>query len=471
MNKIKAIFFITVFSLLGTGVVFAQTNLLEKAIVLDEQNQIEISAETFSDVNPGFYLNINYKNVKAQQQQLKLLAGEKSPLTYGILYGAESQKNVITPDKSSGKFSYVLVARDVPALKKNGLMIKGEGLKITKITCEPAPVIKSKEKEIKAEVPKLKFEANEAPNYPEGSPVARHGKLKVDGAYLYDQNNQKFMLYGMSTHGLAWFPQYVNKDGFKTLRDDWNTNCVRLVLYTLENGGYCAGGNQTQLKNLIFRGIDAATELGLYVIVDWHVLNFNPNQNLDDAMLFFSEISQKYAKYDNVIYELCNEPTGAPWEKVLVPYAENLIPMIRKNSPDSIIVVGTNTWSQDIHDAAAHPLKYKNVMYAFHFYADTHRDSFRDRVETCINKGLPVFITEFGTCNSSGNGGFNVQQSELWFDLIKKYNISHMNWSLANKAETASVISSDCSKISNWTYEELTDSGKLIRDHFIKLEQ
>ena len=68
---------------------------------------------------------------------------------------------------------------------------------------------------------------------------------------------------------------------------------------------------------------------------------------------------------------------------------------------------------------------------------------------------MPVFITEFGTCNSSGNGGFNVNQSEKWFALIKKYNISHMNLSLANKAETASVIFSNCSKTSDWNYEEL----------------
>lgn len=123
---------------------------------------------------------------------------------------------------------------------------------------------------------------------------------------------------------------------------------------------------------------------------------------------FFSEISQKYAKYTNVIYELCNEPTGSPWTTVLVPYAENLIPM---------------------------------------------------------------FITEFGTCNASGNGGFNVVQTEAWFELIKKYNISHMNWSLANKAETASIISADCSKTSDWSYDELSDSGKLMREHFKTLNQ
>lgn len=451
--------------------VFEEENFLKKSVSLDSKNQITLEASLFEEISSGFYLTIRYKNVKADEHFVEFFVGEKAMQTYGIFRGAEKDKNIIYPEKKSGSFTYILIARDIGSLKKNGLVIKGEGLKISKITCEPAPIEKKKAKAIKAEIPKLKFEANPAPEYPEGSPVAKHGKLKVDGAYLYDKNGEKFMLYGMSTHGLAWFPQYVNKEGFETLRDDWNTNCVRLALYVQENGGYCAGGNKDQLKKLIFKGIDAATELGMYVIVDWHVLNFNPNQHLEDAMIFFSEISQKYAKYDNVIYELCNEPTGSPWTTVLVPYAENLIPMIRKYAPDSIIIVGTNTWSQDIQDAALTPLKYKNVMYAFHFYADTHRDSFRERVEGCVENGLPVFITEFGTCNSSGNGGFNVGQTEKWFELIEKYNISHMNWSLANKAETASIISAGCLKTSDWSYEELSDSGKLIYDHFKTLNQ
>jgi endoglucanase len=467
--EVKKIFLACTMALFG--MVFAEENLLKTPVILDSENKITVEADAFKDVNAGFYLTVRYKNVKADEHFVKLMAGEKNQFSYGILRGAEFEKNIIYPEKSSGSFTYILIARDMAALKRSGLTVTGQGLKISKITCEPALVSKKKIKAIKAEVPELKFEANPAPAYPEGSPAAKHGRLKVEGAYLYDKNDEKFMLYGMSTHGLAWYPQYVNKESFKTLRDDWNTNCVRLALYVQENGGYCSGGNKDELKKLIFKGIDAATELGMYVIVDWHVLNFNPNQHLDDAMLFFSEISQKYAMYDNVIYELCNEPTGSPWTTVLVPYAENLIPMIRKNAPDSIIIVGTNTWSQDIHDAALTPLKYKNVLYAFHFYADTHRASFRERVEGCVANGLPVFITEFGTCNSSGNGGFNVGQTEAWFELIKKYNISHMNWSLANKSETASVISPACIKASDWTYEELTDSGKLIYDHFRTLKQ
>ena len=309
---------------------------------------------------------------------------------------------------------------------------------------------------------------------PSGTPFANHGALHVSGAYLYDSHNQKYQLYGMSTHGLNFgndFSRYVNRDAFKTLRDDWNTNCIRLVLYPKDYNGYCNGGDKNQLKDLICKGIDYATELGMYVIVDWHVHQYNPVETQSEAIKFLGEISAKYGKYENVLYEICNEPTGSEWNSVLKPYAKKLISAIRKNAPDSIIIVGTNTWSQDIEGPLSNPLSYKNVMYTFHFYAQTHTDYFRTRVENAVKKGLPIFVTEFGTCDASGNGGFNKSQSEKWFDLLSKYNISHMNWSLSNKAETASAINSWCNKTSGWSFSDLTESGQLIYNHFRSLSR
>ena len=81
--------------------------------------------------------------------------------------------------------------------------------------------------------------------------------------------------------------QYVNSDAFRTLRDDWNTNCIRLAMYTAENGGYCSGGDKEQLKQLVKDGVSYATDLGMYVIVDWHILSDgDPNQNKDEAIAF-----------------------------------------------------------------------------------------------------------------------------------------------------------------------------------------
>lgn len=294
-----------------------------------------------------------------------------------------------------------------------------------------------------------------------------HGALSVDGTKLVDQNGDPLRLYGMSTHGIAWFPQYVSYDTFRTLRDDWNTNCVRLALYTDEYNGYSSGGNQEELKSLIKNGIDYATDLGMYVIVDWHVLNDqDPNVHKEDALAFFREISSLYSDHTNILYEICNEPNGyATWDSVK-SYADEVIPAIRENDPDAVILVGTPTWCQNIDQAAASPLAFDNVMYTLHFYAATHTDDLRSRLETAVNDGLPVFISEFGMCDASGNGGNNFDQADRWMELIDKYNISFFCWNLANKAETSSVLKSGCDKTADWTEEDLSESGHWIRERF-----
>lgn len=307
------------------------------------------------------------------------------------------------------------------------------------------------------------------PSAQTGTPYGVHGKLHVQGAYLYDEHGNKMQLYGMSTHGLTFgqdFTRYINQDAMYTLVNDWNTNCIRLALYPTQWGGYTTGGNKQSLKKIVSDGIDYATKAGMYVLVDWHIHGESPAPVKDAAKEFLGYISSKYKNYGNVLYEICNEPKDSPWESVIKPYAQEIIPVIRDGAPDAVVVVGTNTWSQDIDEAARSPLSFDNVMYTFHFYADTHKDAFRTRVENAIKGGFPVFITEYGTCDASGNGGYNEAETNQWFALIKKYNISHINWSLSAKAETASALKSSCSKTSGWADSDLTDSGRQVVQHY-----
>ena len=299
------------------------------------------------------------------------------------------------------------------------------------------------------------------------TPFSLHGALKVDGTNLVDKNGEKFQLYGMSTHGIAWFPQYINIETFKTLRDDWNTNCIRIAMYTDEYGGYCSGGDKETLKNMVKNSVQYASELGMYVIIDWHVLNdCYPNVHKEDAKAFFNEMSYIYKNYDNIIYEICNEPnSSATWEGIK-NYANEVIPIIRANDSNAVIIVGTPTWSQDINLAADSPLQYNKLMYSLHFYAATHTQWLRDRLTACINKGLPVFITEFGMCDASGNGSNNFEETAKWLELIQKYNLSYCCWNLANKNETSSIISPNSNKISGWEENDLSESGKWIKKYF-----
>ncbi len=440
---------------------------------------ILISAYNFASIKNGNKIQLSFKNNSENYHNIKIYSGKWKNINSGVLEGAKNQQGVFVPESSAGTILYTPTSTELKEIKSEGLLIHGFGITLTDISItgsnvksiatSPATITTEKKDDESLSSP-----ANPKPSSAKGTPFANHGALHVSGAYLYDSKNQKYQLYGMSTHGLNFgndFSKYVNENSLKNLRDDWNTNCIRLALYPKDYNGYCNGGNKEQLKKIVCDGIDYATKLGLYVIVDWHVHNYNPNDTFSEAKNFLNEISAKYAKYDNVLYEICNEPTNSPWDSAIKPYAEKIIPIIRKNAPNAIILVGTNTWSQDIEGPLANPLSYKNVMYVFHFYANTHTSSYRSRVEKAIKKGLPIFITEFGTCDASGNGGFNARETQKWFDLCEKYNISHMNWSLSNKNETASAISPWCNKTCEWTYSDLSESGSLIYNHFKSLNK
>lgn len=287
-------------------------------------------------------------------------------------------------------------------------------------------------------------------------------KLSLNGTQIVDSNNNPFRLKGVSTHGIGWFPQYVNYDAFKCMRDTWGINCVRLAMYSDEGAGYCTGGNKNDLKALINKGVGYATDLGMYVIIDWHVLGEgDPNVHKDDAIEFFREMSSNYARNDNVLYEICNEPNGnVKWPEVK-KYAEEVIPVIRERDKDALIIVGTPTWSQDVDVAAKDPIKgYDNILYAIHFYADTHKDDLRNKMANALNRGLPLFCSEFGICDASGNGAINVAEADKWMDAMNSAKMSYCIWNLSNKNESSSLIVSTCDKTSDWTYDDLSDEAK-----------
>ncbi len=168
------------------------------------------------------------------------------------------------------------------------------------------------------------------------------GALQVTGGRLTDKDGKAIQLKGISTSGLQWFPQYVNKETFAFLQETMHINIIRLAMYTAEKG-YCEldESGKAEMEKLIIRGVQAAEELGLYVLIDWHILaDGNPNIYKKEALLFFDRMSSLFAGSEHVIYEICNEPNGNVSWKDIKDYAMEVIPVIRKNAPKSVIVVG-----------------------------------------------------------------------------------------------------------------------------------
>ncbi|MGY0433012.1 cellulase family glycosylhydrolase [Bacillus rugosus] len=297
------------------------------------------------------------------------------------------------------------------------------------------------------------------------TPVSINGQLSIKGTQLVNQDGKAVQLKGISSHGLQWYGDFVNKDSLKWLRDDWGITVFRAAMYTAD-GGYV---DNPSVKNKVKEAVEAAKELGIYVIIDWHILNDgNPNQNKERAKEFFREMSTLYGSTPNVIYEIANEPNGdVNWKRDIKPYAKEVISVIRENDPNNIIIVGTGTWSQDVNDAADDQLKDANVMYALHFYAGTHGQFLRDKANYALSNGAPIFVTEWGTSDASGNGGVYLNQSREWLNYLNSKNISWVNWNLSDKQESSSALKPGASKTGGWPLSDLSASGTFVRENIL----
>ncbi len=290
------------------------------------------------------------------------------------------------------------------------------------------------------------------------TPVVEHGLLRVSGNRIVDQYNRETQLRGMSLFWSQWNGKYYTADVVNWLADDWNINVIRAAM-AVDQGGYASN---EQEKEKVFRVIDAAINRGIYVVVDFHAHNAVAYQK--EAITFFTEIAKRYGHHPNIIYEPWNEPVKHSWAGVIKPYHETVIGAIRKIDPDNLIVCGTKTWSQDVEEASLDPINDVNVAYALHYYAATHKQKLRDEAARALRNGVALMVTEYGTCEANGSGFLDAAESKAWWKFLDENKISHCNWSVSDKNETASVLQSRKNEKGGWTVSDLSESGQFVRD-------
>ena len=103
-------------------------------------------------------------------------------------------------------------------------------------------------------------------------------------------------------------------------------------------------------------------------------------------------------------------------------------------------------------------------MYVVHFYAGTQKEWVRNKMITALDAGIPVFISECSICDASGNGGIDYGSADAWFSLLNERGISYIAWSLSNKSETSALINSWCDKLSDWSDDDLSDTGRWFKN-------
>jgi endoglucanase len=301
-----------------------------------------------------------------------------------------------------------------------------------------------------------------------GSPVARFGQLRVEGASLVDQSGSPVQLKGVSTMWLNWESAYADsKAGLRWARDNWGLRVVRAAMGVEPTGAYLENPNLmlAQVRNVVHNAID----LGVYVIIDWH--DHHGEMHQAQAVEFFSNMAQEFGEYPNVFYEVYNEPMQVDWSSVLKPYHEAVSAAIRQYDPDNIIILGTPTWSQNVDRAANDPVQGTNLMYTVHFYSCTHRAAQRQLAVSAHDRGIPIFVTEWGATTADGgtnpNGQVCVEEAQAWHDFMDSAGISWTAWKLDDCADLSCLFKASAPIDGGWTDEWLNGHGPFVRDHMM----
>jgi endoglucanase len=321
-----------------------------------------------------------------------------------------------------------------------------------------------------ATVPPTTPPASPTPTVPPATtPVAANGQLRVCGRQLCNARGKAIQLRGMSTHGLQWYANCVTAGSLDVLANEWRADVLRISMY-IQEGGYET--DPRRFTDLVHQYIELATARGLYAIVDWHMLDpGDPNVNLERARTFFAEIADRHQAKNNVIYEIANEPNGVSWSAVK-SYADQIIPVIRTRDADAVVLVGTPDWSSlgasgnggGPETIAANPVNADNVMYVFHFYAASHRDYHYETVARAADL-LPLFVTEFGTQEYTGDGPNDFTMAQRYLDLFASRKISWVNWNYSDDFRSGAVFTTGTCATGQFAgTARLKPAGVWIRD-------
>jgi endoglucanase len=328
--------------------------------------------------------------------------------------------------------------------------------------------------------------------------VTRHGDLSVSDGKLRDSNGAAVQLCGMSTHGIQYFDDFYTENAIKALgaEEGWRADIIRISSYVNEGYGHGIYLDDIEYwRNRIDQLVSYATENNMYAMIDWHMLSpGDPNNYLAEAKEFWDYMSKKHGNNDNVLFDICNEPNNeglVSWkendngvwvtDKTIVEgksvdwgmiknYANEIIPIIRGNGSGNVIIVGTPDWASSPQKVIGNELDFENIMYSMHFYADSHGSSYRVNVQTAIDAGLPIFVTEFGTQNSAGEGPNNEDESDKWLDFLDDNEISWCNWNYSDDWRSGAVFKKSVSFSSVSPVEayynraNLKESGEYIMD-------
>ena len=315
--------------------------------------------------------------------------------------------------------------------------------------------------------------------------------IKKKGTKIVDEAGNEIILTGIGTHSISEYNSLYTEDVMRTLAY-YGINCIRISVYLSDIINLTASEGRTllgwlkhseELKPIIEQIISVATNVGLYIILDWHsyhVYDGDVTQYQSQQEDFFEYFSSKYASYRNILYELHNEPYKNTAIELL-PSVLTCSSIIRENNPNAILICGNGGWLNDVDPIIDMNTVFNinnnlNIFISSHLY--TGDQTYEDMVKKYVDLGIPIFVSEWGNSALSGDGEITDEEAIKMFNYCHSNKISYCLWKLTYQNMSTAVLNHDHFKINGyykyggWRKSDLSHNGNLyfetIRDFRFK---
>ena len=246
------------------------------------------------------------------------------------------------------------------------------------------------------------------------APVSR-GPYRVSGKRILGADGRPYLFHGVARDGLQYscsgdghFSEqelsYIGAGPDSASATYWHANTVRLPLsegFWLR-GDPAHGCSPQQYQALVGQVADSLTALGLNVLLDLQWNDAGQQSGLGggqwplpdaDSVSFWKQVAGLYKGYNNVLFELFNEPNNVSWscwqrgctlsdasalsndcgcQKTLSYRAvgmQGLIDAVRGTGARNLLLVAGLNWGFDLSKIDSYPLRGSNLVYDTHPYA------------------------------------------------------------------------------------------------------
>ena len=238
-----------------------------------------------------------------------------------------------------------------------------------------------------------------------------------------------------------------NREYFEAVKS-WRANIIRFPVHP---AAWRSRGKEAYLR-LLDDGVQWATELGLYVNIDWHSIGnlctemYQSNYyetTRKETYEFWRTMAGHFKDHTTVaFFELFNEPTvingqlgRCSWQDWKA-MNEEMIGIIRAHGSRAIPLVAGFDWGYDLKPVATDPIDALDIAYVSHPYPMKRKKPWEPKWEEdwgFVADKYPVMLTEIGFCGPDEKGAHvPVISDESYGDAItsycKKKGISYSVW-------------------------------------------